>query len=174
MKLKPCQEQNRKCLEGKNYEFKTESMYKNIRDFCVGTSEFKKGYQSRTNFISYIWDIPSCVSGRKYIFIQCQSCKTALKFLFYKRLVSALALGYHRALYKDKETENFRTAVSLFHIWCLNQMYIFFLKKPTNALQFMNIILVRSNHRHVSTTRVSVLRVMLVRVYFIIAFVYLF
>jgi hypothetical protein len=53
MKLKPYQERHRKCLEGKNYEFKTESMYKNIRDFCVGTSEFENSYQSRTNFISY-------------------------------------------------------------------------------------------------------------------------
>jgi hypothetical protein len=54
MKLKPCPEQNRECMQGNNYEFKTENIYKNIRDFSVGTSEFKKGYQSKTNFISYI------------------------------------------------------------------------------------------------------------------------
>jgi len=54
MKLKSRPEQNRECMEGKSYEFKTESIYKSIRDFSVGTSEFKKGYQSRTSFISYI------------------------------------------------------------------------------------------------------------------------
>jgi hypothetical protein len=54
MKLKPCPEQNRECMKGKNYEFKTENIYKNIKDFFVGTSESKKDYHSRTNFISYI------------------------------------------------------------------------------------------------------------------------
>ena len=102
MKLKPYPERNRECMKGKNYEFKTEKIYKNIRDFSVGTSEFKKGYQSRTNFISYTWDIPGCVSGLKYIFIQCQSRKSTLKFLFYKRLVPAPASKNHQALSKSK------------------------------------------------------------------------
>jgi hypothetical protein len=92
----------------------------------VGTSEFKKGYQSKTNFISYIWDIPGCVSGHKYIFIQCQSRKSTLKFLFYKRLVPALASRYHQALSKSKETENFTTAVWMFYVRRVNQMYKFF------------------------------------------------
>jgi hypothetical protein len=76
----------------------------------VGTSEFKKAYRSKANFISYIWDIPGCVSGHNYIFIQFQSRKATLEFLFHKRPVPALASGYHQAVSKIKGTEKFTTA----------------------------------------------------------------
>jgi hypothetical protein len=39
----------------------------------------------------------------------------------------------------------------MFHVLWINQMYKFFLKSPTNALGYMNVILLRSNH-HVAAT----------------------
>jgi hypothetical protein len=39
-----------------------------------------------------------------------------------------------------------------FHVLCINQMYTFFLKRPTNAIECMNIILLHRNYRHLSAT----------------------
>jgi hypothetical protein len=37
------------------------------------------------------------------------------------------------------------------------------LKRPTNALGFVNVILLHINHRHVSATRVAIFRVVRIR-----------
>jgi len=49
-----------------------------------------------------------------------------------------------------------------------------FLSTPTNALECIDVTLLHCNHRHVSTTRVTILRVMVVIIHVIIMFVFLF
>jgi len=39
-----------------------------------------------------------------------------------------------------------------------------FLNKPTNGLGFMNVILLHSNHRHVSAIQAAIFRVMRTRI----------
>jgi len=39
-----------------------------------------------------------------------------------------------------------------------------FIKRPTNALGFMNIILLHSNHRHILATHVAIFRVVRTRI----------
>jgi len=38
-----------------------------------------------------------------------------------------------------------------------------FIKRPTNALGFMNVILLHSYHRHISATHVAIVRVVRTR-----------
>ena len=46
---------------------------------------------------------------------------------------------------------------------CPGKIYIFILKRPANILGSVNVILLQSNHRHVSATRVATFRVVITR-----------
>jgi len=55
------------------------------------------------------------VNVYKHIFIHHQKHVRALKFIFYRLLVSALVSSHHQALSKNKCTHNFKTAAKLSH-----------------------------------------------------------
>jgi hypothetical protein len=48
--------------------------------------------------------------------------------------------------------------VILCSMFCALIIFLTFLKEPTNSLGFMNIILLHSNHRYVSTTHIAIFR----------------
>ena len=56
----------------------------------------------------------------------------------------------------------------IFHVPCINQMYTNFLKRPTNAPQCMNAILLHRNHKRVSATHVAIFWVARTRILFLL------